>query len=149
LQTRIERNDIINHIFIDVWINVDSHKHSLRVMIDSDVIENFVSQFKIKKLSFQDELSLKEELKILNKTSLRTYHAHSLRFEISNFDDHCHKNKNEFIEVDMNEIEMILELSWLRTVNFDINWMFRHNVAEWARARRALAALVQVIKNSR
>jgi hypothetical protein len=80
-------------------------------MIDSDVIENFVSQLKVKKLSFQDELSLREELKILNETSLRTYHAHSLRFEVSDFDDHCHKNKDEFIEADMNEIEMILEFS--------------------------------------
>jgi hypothetical protein len=25
----------------------------------------------------------------------------------------------------MNEIEMILELSWLQIVNFDINWMFQ------------------------
>jgi hypothetical protein len=80
-------------------------------MIDFDVIENFVSQLKIKKLSFQDELSLKEELKILDETSLRTYHAHSVRFEISDFDDHIHNDKNEFIEVDMNEIEMILEFS--------------------------------------
>jgi hypothetical protein len=24
----------------------------------------------------------------------------------------------------MNEIEMILEFSWLQIVNFDINWMF-------------------------
>jgi hypothetical protein len=80
-------------------------------MIDFDAIENFVNQFKIKKLSFQDELSLKEKLKILDETSLRTYHEHSVRFDISDFDDHIHKNKNEFIEIDMNEIEMILELS--------------------------------------
>jgi hypothetical protein len=80
-------------------------------MINFNVIENFVNQFKIKKLSFQNELSLKEELKIFDKTSLRTYHAHSVRFEISDSDDHIHKNKDEFIEIDMNEIEMILELS--------------------------------------
>jgi hypothetical protein len=80
-------------------------------MIDFDVIENFVSQLKIKKLSFQNELSLKKELKILDETSLRTYYAHSVRFEISDSDDHIHNDKDEFIEVDMNEIEMILELS--------------------------------------
>jgi hypothetical protein len=79
-------------------------------MINFDVIKNFVNQFKIKKLNFQNKLSLKKELKILNETSLRTYHAHNVRFEISNFDDHIHKNKNEFIEIDMNEIEMIFKL---------------------------------------
>jgi hypothetical protein len=80
-------------------------------MIDFDVIKNFVNQFKIKKLSFQDELSLRKELKTFDETSLRTYHMHSVRFEISDFDDHIHNDKNEFIEIDMNEIEMILELS--------------------------------------
>jgi hypothetical protein len=92
-------------------------------MINFDVIENFVNQFKIKKFSFQDELSLKKELNIFDETSLRTYHAHNVRFEISNFDDHVHNDKNEFIEIDMNEIEMILEFCWLQIVNFDINWM--------------------------
>jgi hypothetical protein len=78
-------------------------------MIDFDAIKNFVNQFKIKKLSFQNELSLRKELKILDETSLRTYHTHNVRFEISDFDDHIHNNKNEFIKTDMNEIEMILE----------------------------------------
>jgi hypothetical protein len=80
-------------------------------MIDFDVIENFVNQLKIKKLSFQNKLSSKQELKILDETSLRTYHAHSVRFEISNSDDFYHENKTEFIEANINEIEMILEFS--------------------------------------
>jgi hypothetical protein len=80
-------------------------------MIDFDVIKNFMNQFKIKKLSFQDKLSLKKELKILDETSLRMYHTYNVRFEISDFDDHIHNDKNEFIEIDMNEIEMILEFS--------------------------------------
>ncbi len=71
LQARIEKDDVVNHIFIDVWIDVDSHKHSLRIMINFNAIENFVNQFKIKKLSFQNELSWKEKLKILDETSLR------------------------------------------------------------------------------
>jgi hypothetical protein len=80
-------------------------------MIDFDVIKNFMNQFKIKKLSFQNELSLKKKLKILDETSLRTYHTHSVRFEISDSDDHVHNDKDEFIEINMNEIEMILKLS--------------------------------------
>jgi hypothetical protein len=80
-------------------------------MIDFDVIENFVNQLKIKKFSFQNELSLRKELKTFNETSLRMYHAHNVRFEISNSDDHIHNDKDEFIEINMNEIEMILELS--------------------------------------
>jgi hypothetical protein len=80
-------------------------------MIDFDVIKNFVNQFKIKKLNFQDKLSLKQELKTLDETSLRTYHAHNVRFEVSDFDDFCHENKNEFIKTNINEIEMILRLS--------------------------------------
>ncbi len=99
LQTRIEKNDVVNHIFIDVWINVDSHEHNLRIMINFDVIEYFVNQLKIKKFSFQDELSLKKELKIFDETSLRMYHAHNVRFQVSDFDDHIHNDKNEFFEL--------------------------------------------------
>jgi hypothetical protein len=80
-------------------------------MIDFDVTENFVNQLKIKKLSFQDKLSLKQRLKILDETSLRTYHAYSVRFEISDFDDFCQKEKDEFIKANMNEIEMMLRFS--------------------------------------
>ncbi len=87
------------------------HKHNLRIMINFHVIKNFVNQFKIKKFNFQNELSLKKELKIFNETSLRTYYTYNVRFEISDFDDHIHKNQNKFIEIDMNEIEMIFKFS--------------------------------------
>jgi hypothetical protein len=117
LQIRIEKNDVVNHIFINVCVDVDSHKHNLRVMIDFDVIENFVNQLKIKQFSFRNNLSLRQKLKILDEKSLRTYHAHNVRFEISNFDDFCHEDKNEFIEINMNEIEMIWDFrdckSWI------------------------------------
>jgi hypothetical protein len=139
LQIRIEKNDIINHIFIDVCVEIDSHIHNLRIIIDFDVIENFVNQLKIKNSSFQDKLSSKQELKTFNKTSLCTYHTHSVRFEVSDFDDFCHENKNEFIEIDMNEIEMILKLSWLQIVNFDINWTSQ----TWRRKVNARASRVR------
>ncbi len=111
LQIRVEKNDVVNHIFINVCVNVDSHKHNLRVMINFDVIENFVNQFKIKKFNFQNKLSLKQKLKTFNKMSLRIYYAHNVRFEISNFDNFYHEDKNEFIKINMNEIEMILRFS--------------------------------------
>ncbi len=94
-------------------------------MINFDVIKNFVNQLEIKKFNFQNKLSLKQKLKILDETSLRMYHAHNVRFEISDFDDFCHEDKNEFVEVNMNEIEIILRFSWLQIVNFDINWTFQ------------------------
>ncbi len=142
LQARVEKNDVVNHIFIDVWIDVDSHKHSLRIIIDFDATENFMNQLKIKKLSFQNELSLKEKLKILDETSLRTYHAHNVRFEISDSDDHIHNDKDEFIEADMNEIEMIFKFSWLQIVNFDINWMSQ----TWRRKKIARASRARIFR---
>ncbi len=111
LQARVERNDSINHIFVDVNIDVKTHKHSLRVMIDCEVTKNFISQLKIKKLSFENNLSIKKDLKTLNETSLRTYHAHNVRFDVLDIKDHYHQNEDKFIEANMNEIEMILKLS--------------------------------------
>ncbi len=111
LQIRVEKDDSINHIFIDVNIDVKAHKHNLRIMIDCEVTKNFINQFKIKKLSFEDNLLIKKDLKTLNETSLRIYHAHNVRFDVVNTKDHCHQNENEFIKTNMNEIEMILRLS--------------------------------------
>jgi hypothetical protein len=111
LQVRVEKDDSVNHIFVDVIIDVDLHKHSLRVMIDCEVTKNFISQLKIKKFNFENELSIKKKLKTLDETSLRMYHTHNVRFEISNTKEHCHENEDEFIEANMNKIEMILELS--------------------------------------
>ncbi len=90
LQARVERDDSINHIFVDVKINVDAHKHNLRVMIDCEVTKNFINQFKIKKLNFKDNLSIKKDLKTLNETSLRIYHAQNVRFDIVNTKNHYH-----------------------------------------------------------
>ncbi len=59
-------------------------------MIDCEVIENFISQFKIKKFSFENNLSIKKDLKTLNEMSLRIYHAHNVRFNIVDTEDHCH-----------------------------------------------------------
>ncbi len=111
LQARVERNDLINHIFVDVNLDVKAHKHNLRVMIDCEVTKNFISQFKIKKLNFEDNLSIKKDLKTLNETLLRIYHAHNVRFDVLDTEDHCHQNEDKFIKANMNEIEMILKLS--------------------------------------
>jgi hypothetical protein len=39
------------------------------------------------------------------------YYAHNVRFEISNFVDFYHEDKNAFIKININEIEMILKFS--------------------------------------
>jgi Ni2+-binding GTPase involved in maturation of urease and hydrogenase len=79
-------------------------------MIDYEVTENFISQLKIKKLSFENNLSIKKDLKTLNKTSLRIYHAHNVRFNVVDTENHCHQKEDEFIKTNMNEIKMILKL---------------------------------------
>ncbi len=78
----------MNHIFVDVKLNVDAHKHNLRVMINYEVIKNFINQFKIKKLNFKDNLSIKKDLKMLNETSLRIYHAYNVRFKTLDIKNH-------------------------------------------------------------
>jgi hypothetical protein len=94
-----------------VCVDFDLYKHNLRIIINFNVIKNFVTLFKIKKFSFQNKLSLKQELKIFNKTLLYMYYTHNMHFEISNFNDFCNKDKNQIIEINMNKIEMILKVS--------------------------------------
>jgi surface polysaccharide O-acyltransferase-like enzyme len=80
-------------------------------MINCEITKNFINQFKIKKLSFKDNLSIKKDLKTLNETSFCIYHAHNVRFDVLNTKNHYHQNEDKFIKANMNEIEMILEFS--------------------------------------
>ncbi len=90
MQVHVEKNDSINHIFIDVEVDVNAHKHSLHVMINCEITKNFINQLKIKKLSFENNLSIKKDLKTLNETLFRIYHTHNMRFKILDTKNHCH-----------------------------------------------------------
>ncbi len=90
LQIRVKKKDLINHIFVDLKIDIDAHKHNLRVIINCEVTKNFINQFKIKKLSFENDLSIKKDLKTLNETLFRIYHTHNMRFKILDTKNHCH-----------------------------------------------------------
>ncbi len=50
-------------------------------------------------------------MKTFNETSLRTYYTHNVCSEILDLENHKHEYKNKFIEINMNEIEMILKFS--------------------------------------
>ncbi len=92
-------------------IEFESQIVRMRVMINSNVIENFINQLKIKKLDFQNEISIKSNLKILNDIFLKTYHAHNMRLIVTNNKNFVHQKKHITIEINMNEIDMILKLS--------------------------------------
>jgi hypothetical protein len=78
------RELLAQHLFLNARINVDveSLTHNMRVIIDCDVIYNFINQLKIRKHSFLEMYKEIVSFMILNDTSLKTHNSHNMRVDV-------------------------------------------------------------------
>jgi hypothetical protein len=110
--TRIREKTKIKHLFVMIHIILLRIFHYLRVMIDCEAIWNFFSQSKLTKIDvlILNEKFLNSKLKILDDTSLMIYFDHVLSIEIININESKRTSKETFVEIDMYEMNMILNL---------------------------------------
>ncbi len=95
---------------------------------------------KIKELNLREIVNVSSELKTLNDTLLKCYEKHFLRIEMIDAFEQKVRAKQTVIVADMTKIDMILNLSWLRKLNSNIDWFssmmrWRINNAEDTRKR--------------
>ncbi len=95
---------------------------TMKTMINYKTIFNFISQMKIKEWNLQKIVNVSSKLKTLNDTLLKCYDEHILRIEMIDVTNHEICTKQTIIVVNMTRIDMILNLSWLRKLNSDIDW---------------------------
>jgi hypothetical protein len=79
-------------------------------MIDSKVTINFLCQVKIKRLHFNSSFKIRSEYKILDNISFRIYDEYTLRINVENILKEKSSIMQRFLDVDLKEIDMILEL---------------------------------------
>jgi hypothetical protein len=79
VQTRVDREKIIKHMFITMTLYLSIEQKTIRAMIDCDATFNFIFQMKIKKWNLQDIVDVSSKLKTLNDTFFKCYEAHVLR----------------------------------------------------------------------
>jgi hypothetical protein len=80
------RELLAQHLFLNARINVniESLTHNIRVIINYDVIHNFINQLKIRKHNFLKIYKKIVSLTILNNTSLKTHDSHNMRVNVIN-----------------------------------------------------------------
>ena len=81
----------------------------LQIMINCDVIKNFIFQLKMKKLDINEFYVSMSKFKIFDDTTLRTYSNHILLIKIVNQADHVNFDRHDFIAINMINIELVLK----------------------------------------
>jgi myo-inositol-1-phosphate synthase len=76
---------------------------------------------KIKKLNLQKNVNVSSNLKTLNDISLKCYEEHFLRIEIIDANKHEIRIKQTIVIANMTKIDMILNFSWLKKLNSNID----------------------------
>jgi hypothetical protein len=124
VQIRVDREEIIKHMFITMILYLNIEQKTIRVMIDYDVTFNFIFQMKIKKWDLQKIVDVSSELKTLNDTFFKCYKAHVLKTKMIDSSKRKIRIKQTIMIANMTEIYMILSLFWLKKLNSNIDWFF-------------------------
>ena len=91
-------------------------------MIDNEIIHNYVFQFKIKKHNFVEDDIQFQSFWCFNDTALKIYKFHSLNVDVINQQNAETRLQQKFLKIDMIDVNMILKMSFLQSVNSIINW---------------------------
>jgi hypothetical protein len=100
---------------------------------------------KIKELNLQKNINVSSDLKTLNDTFLKCYEEHFLRIEVINANEHEVRTKQTIVVANMTKIDMILNFSWLKKLNSNINWfsnMIRWRIDNAENTRKKIHAMI-------
>ena len=107
---RKKRNDSIHYIYLMIIVIIDKKSINLRIMINCDVIKNFIFQLKMKKLNIREFYVSVSKFKIFDDTTLRTYSNHILLIKIVDQTNHMNFDRSNFKATNIMSIELILKL---------------------------------------
>ena len=106
-----KRNNFIHHMYLMLIVMINKQSINLQIIINCDVIKNFISQLKMKKLNIKEFYASMSKFKILDDIILCTYSNHILLIKIVDQTNHVNFDRHDFIATNMMNIELILELS--------------------------------------
>ena len=85
-------------------------------MIDNKIIYNFF-QLKIKKHNIVEIDIQSQNFRCLDDTALKIYKFHNLDVDVINQRNEKSRSQQKFLKIDMIEVDMILKMSFLQSVN--------------------------------
>ena len=90
-------------------------------MIDSKTIHNFIFQFKIKKHSFVEIDIQFQNFRCFDDTVLKVYKFHNLNIDVIDQQNVKTRSQQKILKIDMIDVNIILKMSFLQSVNFIID----------------------------
>ena len=88
-----------------------------RTMIDNEIIHNFFFQFKIKEHNIVEIDIQSQNFRCFDETALKIYKFHNLDVDVINQRNEESRSQQKFLKIDMIEVDMILKMSFLQSVN--------------------------------
>ena len=89
---------------------IEKKSMRLRIMMNFDVIKNFIFQLKMKKFDINEFYASVLKFRILDNITLRTYSNHILLIKTVDQTNYLNSDRYDFIATKMINIKLILKL---------------------------------------
>ena len=105
-----KRNDFIHYMYLMITLMINKKSMNLRIMMNYDVIKNFIFQLKMKKLNIKEFYVSVSRFKTFDDIILRTYSSHILLIKIVDQANYVNFDRHDFITTNIMSIKLILKL---------------------------------------
>ncbi len=111
------------HLWASMIFVISTNNERMLALIDNDFSQNFIDQ----RLAYEWRLKSNENSstnsQTVNDTFLRVFRSHFLEFSSEENDERIFKIKQNLMFAHMMSVDVILKMSWLRKMNFQMNWV--------------------------
>jgi hypothetical protein len=111
------------HLWTSMIFVISTNNERMFALIDNDFNQNFIDQRFAYEWRLRSNENSSTNSQTMNDTSLRVFKFHLLEFNSEENDERIFKIKQNVIFAYMMSVDVILKMSWLRKMNFQINWV--------------------------
>jgi hypothetical protein len=111
------------HLWTSMIFVISTNNERMLALIDSDFSQNFIDQRFAYEWRLRSDENSSTDSQTVNDTFLRVFRSHLLKFNSEKDDERIFKIKQNLMFAHMMNVDVILRMSWLRKMNFQMNWM--------------------------
>jgi hypothetical protein len=133
------------HLWASMIFVISTNNERIFALIDNDFNQNFIDQRFAYEWRLRSNEKSSTNSQTMNDTFLRVFRFHLLKFSSKENDERIFKIKQNLMFAHMMSVDVILRMSWLRKMNFQVNWMtnrwrFRKNSNTSSNKRRVVTS---------
>jgi hypothetical protein len=111
------------HLWASMIFVTSINNIRMLALIDSDFNQNFINQCLAYEWRLRSDENSSTNSQTMNDTFLRVFRFHLLEFNSKEDDEKIFKIKQNLMSIHMMSVDVILRMSWLKKLNFQMNWM--------------------------